>query len=51
MSAGEIADWLETEESRRVGWKGPDGKGDGESVGHASGRRIVAILAHGRRRT
>jgi hypothetical protein len=44
MSAGEIAEWLDTDESRRVGWKGPGGNGDGESVGHASGRRIVAIL-------
>ena len=40
MTAAEIAGWLETPESRKVGWK-PDG---GESVGHASGRRIVAIL-------
>jgi hypothetical protein len=40
MDAAELEDWLESEESRRVGWK-PDG---GESVGHASGRRIVGIL-------
>ena len=40
MAAAELEVWLETAESRRVGWK-PDG---GESVGHASGRRIVAIL-------
>ena len=40
MSAAEIGEWLETSESRQVGWK-PDG---GESVGHASGRRIVRIL-------
>jgi hypothetical protein len=39
MSAGEIEQWLETDESRRVGQK-QDG---GESIGHASGRRIVAI--------
>lgn len=45
MSAAEIADWLDTEQSKRVGWKGDDGKGPGESIGHASGRRIVAILA------
>ena len=43
MGAAEIETWLESEESRRVGWK-PDG---GESVGHASGRRIVAILRSG----
>ena len=40
MSASELEDWLATRESRAVGWK-PDG---GESVGHASGRRIVSIL-------
>ena len=40
MSPEELEEWLETAESRRVGFK-PDG---GESVGHASGRRIVAIL-------
>ena len=40
MTADEIEEWLKTPESRRVGWK-PDG---GESVGHASGRRIVRIL-------
>ena len=43
MTAGEIENWLKTDESRRVGWKGADGK-NGESVGHASGRRIVGIL-------
>ena len=45
MSAKELAAWLDTAESRRVGFKTA---GAGESVGHASGRRIVAILrAHG----
>jgi hypothetical protein len=43
MSAAEIEEWLETEQSRAVGWKGADGKA-GESIGHASGRRIVTIL-------
>ena len=43
MTASELRDWLETDESRKVGWKGKDGKA-GESVGHASGRRIVEIL-------
>lgn len=38
MSPKELEEWLETEESRSVGWGG-----DGESVGHESGRRIVAI--------
>ena len=44
MTASELTAWLETKESRAVGWKGEDGKGKGESVGHASGRRIVTIL-------
>src|SRR5215207_9820752 len=44
MSAAELKCWLATAESRSVGWKGADGKAGGESVGHASGRRIVAIL-------
>jgi hypothetical protein len=41
MSASELTEWLATEESRKVGWK-PEG---GESIGHASGRRIAQILA------
>lgn len=44
MTASELKKWLVTKESHGVGWKGEDGKGKGESVGHASGRRIVAIL-------
>lgn len=40
MPADELEAWLETAESRRVGWK-PNG---GESVGHASGRRVAEIL-------
>jgi hypothetical protein len=43
MTADELADWLNTERSKGVGWKGPDGALR-ESVGHASGRRIVSIL-------
>ena len=43
MSAAELEDWLETQESQKVGWKGADGKAR-ESIGHASGRKIVAIL-------
>jgi hypothetical protein len=43
MTAAEIDDWLGTEESRAVGYKAGD-EPDQESVGHASGRRIVAIL-------
>ena len=41
MTASEIEKWLETDESKKVGQKSSD---DAESVGHHSGRRIVAIL-------
>jgi hypothetical protein len=41
MSADELESWLETPESRRVGFRRD---GASESVGHASGRRIAAIL-------
>ena len=40
MSKSELEQWLATPESGRVGFK----PGGGESVGHASGRRILAIL-------
>jgi hypothetical protein len=43
MSAEELEAWLETPESHRVGFK----RDGGESVGHASGRRIVEILRSG----
>lgn len=38
MSPSELEDWLETDESKSVG----DSDG-GESTGHRSGRRIVAL--------
>ena len=41
MTAAELTKWLGTDESRKVGFK-PGGQG--ESVGHASGRRIVKLL-------
>jgi hypothetical protein len=41
MSAAELRDWLNTEDSRKVGFKR---EGGSESVGHASGRRIVGLL-------
>ena len=41
MTPAEIEEWLDTEDSRKVGFKA---SGAGESVGHASGRRIVTIL-------
>lgn len=40
MTGSELEKWLDTEESKEVGQKN-DG---GESVGHASGRRIIKIL-------
>lgn len=39
MTATELERWLQTEESQRVGQK----DAGGESVGHESGRRIVAL--------
>jgi len=43
MTADELRDWLQTDESNHVGWKGTDGSRV-ESVGHASGRWIVEII-------
>lgn len=43
MTPAVIAKFLDAEESQKVGWKGENGKGSGESVGHASGRRIIEI--------
>ena len=43
MTAEELEEWLRTEESSKVGWRGKDGSSS-ESIGHASGRRIVTIL-------
>ena len=40
MTAAELEAWLATPESRKVGQR----KDGDESVGHASGRRIVAML-------
>ncbi len=40
MPPKQLEAWLESDESQQVGW---DPDGDGESVGHVSGRRIVAI--------
>ncbi len=41
MTGKQLEDWLETDESTSVGQK----KSGGESTGHESGRRIIAILA------
>ncbi len=43
MAADELEVWLATDKSHEVGWKGAQGRAL-ESVGHASGRRIVQIL-------
>ena len=40
MTPAALEKWLQTEESKEVGWTH---EGDDESVGHQSGRRIVAI--------
>ena len=43
MPPAALEKFLETDDSKRVGWKGPVGKGEGESVGHKSGKRIVEL--------
>ena len=40
MTASELEKWLKTDEAKRVGQK----SSGGESTGHGSGRRIVAIV-------
>ena len=44
MTPAALEKFLDTDESKEVGWKGEDGHGAGESVGHKSGVRIVEIL-------
>ena len=45
MTPKELQDFLQTDDSKRVGWKGDDGDNESkESVGHQSGERIVEIL-------
>ena len=41
MSAKVLTAWLATEESEKVGFKASEGS---ESVGHQSGKKIVALL-------
>ena len=44
MTPKELEEWLETEQSKSVGWKGEDGDDESkEATGHKSGRRIVEI--------
>ncbi len=40
MTAAQLRDWLETDESRSVG----DTKGGSEAVGHEMGRHIVDLI-------
>ncbi|KAI9863037.1 MAG: hypothetical protein M1824_000725 [Vezdaea acicularis] len=42
MSAEELEGWLGGEESAGAGWAKDDGSG--ETIGHESGRKIIAIL-------
>lgn len=41
MTAAELTRWLETDDSRSVGWHHD---GEAEAVGHQIGRRIVDLL-------
>jgi len=43
MTPGELQKWLETDESKHVGWRKKGTQG-GESVGHESGRKIIDLL-------
>ena len=36
MAPAELERFLDSDDSKRVGWKGEDGKGDGESTDHAA---------------
>lgn len=47
MTAAQLGKWLKTRESKSVGWSA---SGEGESVGHRSGRRIVDLLGKPRNR-
>ncbi|QPH40120.1 DUF3140 domain-containing protein [Pedobacter endophyticus] len=40
MSPSKLEKWLDTEQSKSVGWD----SGDGESIGHKSGEKIIRIL-------
>lgn len=43
MKPAELRSWLETDESKHVGWR-KKGTAGGETVGHESGRRIIELL-------
>lgn len=40
MTPAALKKWLDTEDSNEVGWD----SGDGESIGHKSGKHIIRIL-------
>ncbi|GKT41169.1 uncharacterized protein ColSpa_01350 [Colletotrichum spaethianum] len=44
MTAEELESWLKSGDSNSAGWPKDDADGDGETVGHDSGRKIVEIL-------
>ncbi|KAL2882215.1 hypothetical protein SGCOL_002483 [Colletotrichum sp. CLE4] len=44
MTAEDLESWLKSDDSNSAGWPKDDAEGDGESVGHDSGRKIVEIL-------
>ncbi|KAF6829704.1 hypothetical protein CPLU01_07786 [Colletotrichum plurivorum] len=44
MTAEELESWLKSGDSNSAGWPKDDAEGDGETVGHDSGRKIVEIL-------
>ncbi|EFQ35790.1 DNA-binding protein [Colletotrichum graminicola M1.001] len=44
MTADELESWLKSDDSNSAGWPKDDAEGDGETVGHDSGRKIVEIL-------
>lgn len=41
MTVEELEEWLETEDSKGAGWTA---SGEGEAVGHQSGKKIIEIL-------
>lgn len=44
VTADELEAWLKSDDARSAGWPKDDAEGDGETVGHDSGRKIVDIL-------
>ncbi|CRK04211.1 hypothetical protein BN1708_009636, partial [Verticillium longisporum] len=44
MTASDLETWLKSDDANSAGWPKDDADGDGETVGHESGRKIVEIL-------